>query len=89
MSSRECVYHDNYRIPERESPFLQVWDESEVEPGRSSDMSKVRLFFRSGFFSLFSKRSFGKIKVFTKIVERRKCVGNYFFEIGIDETNGC
>ena len=33
-----------YRFSERESPLLQMWDKSEVEPGVSSDTLMVRLF---------------------------------------------
>ena len=42
MISRVRGYFDSFtELPERESPLLQLWDESEVKPGVSSDTLMV------------------------------------------------
>ncbi len=51
------IFMNSYRPYERESPLLQVWDDSEVEPGMSSGMSKVR-FFSFSLSLLYIERLF-------------------------------
>jgi hypothetical protein len=53
----------SYRPFERESPLLQGWDDSEIELGTSSDVSKVHSFVRIQSDHLFSERQFIKIYI--------------------------